>query len=145
MKSAILPFLLALVYALPAMAQSGQLSPEEEARKLREGIDAEVEKLADRLDLEDWQIFYVDSTLTYNLEANLREQKELRAAKVSNTDLYYSVIDKWQEATYEQFRKIFTDKQWETYLNSGARKEKKARDKRAEKVRKAEAGLKNKK
>lgn len=128
---------LMLLLALPLFAQN-QLSPEEEAKKLREGIDKEVDRLTDLLDLADWQIFYVDSTLSYNIESMRAEQKVLMAAKVSNTDLYWECTDKWQEATYLQYRKIFDDRQWERYLKSGGAKEKKARDKRAAK---AEAAL----
>lgn len=128
---------LMLSVALPLLAQN-PLSPEEEAKKLREGIDKEVDRLTDLLDLADWQIFYVDSTLSYNIESMRAEQKVLMAAKVSNTDLYWECTDKWQEATYLQYRKIFDDRQWERYLKSGGAKEKKARDKRAAK---AEAAL----
>ena len=124
---------LMLLLALPLFAQN-QMSPEEEAQKLREGIDKEIDRLTTLLDLADWQIFYVDSTLTFNIESMRAEQKALAAAKVSNTDLYWETTDKWQEATYIQYRKIFNDKQWERYLKSGGAKEKKARDKRAAKA-----------
>ncbi|MDT3366486.1 MAG: hypothetical protein LIQ26_04320 [Bacteroidota bacterium] len=124
---------LMLLLALPLFAQN-QMSPEEEAKKLREGIDKEIDRLTTLLDLADWQVFYVDSTLTFNIESMRAEQKALAAAKVSNTDLYWETTDKWQEATYIQYRKIFNDKQWERYLKSGGAKEKKARDKRAAKA-----------
>ena len=137
MKHLILTGLM-LLLALPLFAQN-QLSPEEEARKLREGIDKEIDRLTTLLDLADWQVFYVDSTLTYNIESMRAEQKALAAAKVSNTDLYWETTDKWQEATYVQYRKIFDDKQWERYLKTGGSKEKKARDKRAAKAAKATA------
>ena len=127
---------LMLLLALPVFSQN-QLSPEEEAKKLREGIDKEIDRLTILLDLADWQVFYVDSTLTYNIEAMRQEQKTLMAAKVSNTDLYWETQDKWQEATYVQYRKIFNDKQWERYLKQGGAKEKKARDKRAAKAKAA--------
>lgn len=126
-------FLLALC-AFPAMAQGQKLSPEEEAKQLREGIDREIDRLTTLLDLEDWQVFYVDSTLTYNYEALIAGRNTLQQAKVSNPDLYYLNADKWNEATYVQFQKIFTERQWQKYLRGGAGKEKKARDKRAEKI-----------
>lgn len=127
---------LMLLLALPVFAQN-QMSPEEEAKKLREGIDKEIDRLTTLLDLADWQVFYVDSTLTYNIESMRVEQKALAAAKVSNTDLYWETTDKWQEATYLQYRKIFNDQQWERYLKTGGAKEKKARDKRAAKAKAA--------
>ncbi len=134
---------LMLLLALPLFAQN-QMSPEEEAKKLREGIDKEIDRLTTLLDLADWQVFYVDSTLTFNIESMRAEQKALAAAKVSNTDLYWETTDKWQEATYIQYRKIFNDKQWERYLKSGGSKEKKARDKRAAKAAKATADTQKK-
>lgn len=134
---------LMLLVALPLFAQN-QMSPEEEAKKLREGIDKEIDRLTTLLDLADWQVFYVDSTLTFNIESMRAEQKALAAAKVSNTDLYWETTDKWQEATYIQYRKIFNDKQWERYLKSGGSKEKKARDKRAAKAAKATADTQKK-
>lgn len=124
---------LMLLLTLPLFAQN-QLSPEEEAKKLRETIDKEVERLTGLLDLADWQVFYIDSTLTYNVDAMRTEHKTLQAAKVSNSDLYWRISDKWQEATYVQYRKILNDQQWERYLKSGGAKEKKARDKRAAKA-----------
>lgn len=127
---------LMLLLALPVFAQN-QLSPEEEAQKLREGIDKEVDRLANLLDLADWQIFYVDSTLTYNIESMRTEQKAMMAAKVQNSDLYWKTTDKWQEATFVQYRKIFNDEQWTRYLKTGGAKEKKARDKRAAKAKAA--------
>ena len=143
MKHLILTGLM-LLLALPVFAQTS-MSPEEEAKKLREGIDKEIDRLTTLLDLADWQIFYVDSTLTYNIESMRAEQKALMAAKVSNSDLYWKITDKWQEATYVQYRKIFNDQQWERYLKAGGAKEKKARDKRAAKEAKAAADTKKKK
>lgn len=136
--------LMAMTFTFTAMAQA-PLSPEEEAKKLRESIDKEVDRLASLLDLEDWQIFYVDSTLTHNLEAMVAESKQMQTSKVTNRDLYYLSMDKWNERTDQQYEKIFTKEQWDRYMNTGGKKAKKERDKRAEKARKADEDLKNKK
>lgn len=141
-RFALMLIALPLLSAPALLAQNPPMTPEEEERQLREGIDREVDRLTLLLDLEDWQVFYVDSTLSYNYQELILGRDALRQAKVSNADLYYLNADKWNEATYEQFRRIFTDQQWEKYLRSGARKEKKARDKRAAKI--AEASLPNK-
>ena len=138
--------LLALSFSIPSLAQTqAPKSPEEEAKMLRETIDKEVDRLAELLDLEDWQIFYVDSTLTYNIGAMMDERKQMQTAKVTNTDLYYLSMDKWSEKTDQQYEKIFSKEQWDRYMNTGGRKAKKAREKRAEKAQKADANLKNKK
>ena len=136
--------LMAMTLTVTAMAQA-PMSPEEEAKKLRESIDKEVDRLTGLLDLEDWQIFYVDSTLTHNLEAMMAESKQMQMSKVTNMDLYYLSMDKWNELTDQQYEKIFTKQQWDRYMNTGGKKAKKAREKRAEKARKADADLKNKK
>jgi len=132
---------MALVAALAAASspcfaqQQGQKpSSEDREKKLQEYIDKEVEKLTMLLGLEYWQEFYADSTLNHNLRAIDEEVSSLAAAKVSNPDLYQSIQDKWNEKTYLCFQKFLNDEQWKKYLKTGAAREKKARDKRAEKA-----------
>ena len=117
--------------AFPLLAQNQKtLSPEEEEQKFFEFIQNSVDRYERLLKLEDWQVFYVDSILTHNNTAIKDECKALQDRKVSNYELYYDVQDKWNEATYQAFRKILNDEQWKKYLKSGAKKEKKARDKK---------------
>jgi hypothetical protein len=49
--------------------------------------------------------------------------------------------DRWMESTYNAFNKFLTPEQWEKYLKNGAAREKKARDKRAQKAAKASEKL----
>ena len=88
------------------------------------------DRLQNLLDLEDWQVFYVDSTLKHDYQALMLEAEKLQAAKVGNSDLYIAVQDKWMEKIETSYRKIFNDTQWAAYLKSGAAKAKKARAKR---------------
>ena len=82
------------------------------------------------LDLEDWQVFYVDSTLKHDYPAMMAEYDQLSKSKVSNQSLYQQVYDKWMEQVDKTYRRIFTDEQWAAYLKSGAARAQKARDKR---------------
>lgn len=129
----ILSIAVALLFPLCVFAQQPK-SPEEQEKQLREAIDKEVDRYIDMLDLEDWQAFYVDSILTYNYGQRMAEINKLAEAKVSNMDLVYQVSDKWVEATYVAFQKVFDENQWAKYLKQGAAKEKKSRDKRAAKM-----------
>ena len=106
---------------------------EEEEKKLYEMIQTEVTKLETSLDLETWQVFYVDSILTHDYQAMRDELMVKSAAKVSNTDIYVQIQDKWMEQIYNAFSKVFDEDQWAKYLKQGAAREKKARDKRAAK------------
>lgn len=117
--------------SLSAFAQQQPMSPEEEAKQMRTAIDAQIEEYTKLLKLEDWQVFYMDSIMTHDYQAMKDELDALSKAKVSNTDAYISTQDKWNEQIFNSFRKIFDDAQWEKYLKSGARRDKKARDKRA--------------
>ena len=127
-------FGIAALLLLPFMAGAQQpQSEEEELKQLREAIDRTVESYENLLHLEDWQTFYVDSILTHDYEALRQELKGLRAAKVSNTDIYTTVQDKWAEQIYNALHKVFDEDQWTKYLKSGAAREKKSRDKRAAK------------
>ena len=92
--------------------------------------EAEADRLQRVLDLEDWQVFDVDSTLKHDLPAMMAEYDKLRAAKVANTSIYYATQDKWMDRIDASYRRIFNDTQWAAYLKSGAAKAQKARAKR---------------
>lgn len=127
-------FGIAAMLLLPFLAGAQQPQSEEEvARQLRETIDQTISNYEKMLGLEDWQTFYVDSILTHDYEALRNELKGLQAAKMSNTDVYQQVQDKWAEQVYVSMQKVLDEKQWEKYLKAGAAREKKARDKRAAK------------
>ena len=95
-----------------------------------EFAENEADRLQRVLGLEDWQVFYVDSTLKHDYPAMVEEYKSLQASKVANTSLYQSVNDKWMEKIDMTFKKIFTEQQWALYLKQGAGKNIKAREKR---------------
>ena len=118
---------------LPLFAQ-GPLSPEEQERQLYEAVDKEIERQTTVLDLADWQIFMIDSTLTHDYKAMTEELMVLRSSKVSNSAAYIAVQDKWMEATYQSYLRFLNEEQTAKYLKGGAAKAKKARDKRAEKA-----------
>ena len=114
-----------LAVCLAASAQQPQEGPD-----IYEQAEQEADRLQRILDLEDWQVFYVDSTLKHDLPAMMEEYDHLRQSKVSNVSLYQDVRDKWMEQVDVTYRKIFTDEQWAAYLKSGAAREQKAREKR---------------
>ena len=102
--------------ALPAQNQNQAQTPEQKEKQMLEYIDREVKRLSEQLELEYWQEFYVDSTLTHDYKALQDELEELQKTKVGNVDKYWKA--------------------------SGQRAQK-ARDKRKAKVEKATAELKN--
>ena len=122
--------LLALFASISAFAQQ-PTSPEEQERKLYDAIQEQVDRYAENLGLDDWQIFYVDSILTHNVMAIQEEFSSMQKAKVANPELYYDIQDKWNEETYNSLQKILDEEQWVKYLKQGAARDKKARDKRA--------------
>ena len=99
-----------------------------------EQAEMEADRLQRVLDLEDWQTFYVDSTLKHDFPAMMAEYEQLRNAKVSNTALYQDVRDKWLDQIDATYKKIFTEEQWAAYLKQGAAKAQKARAKRKAKA-----------
>jgi hypothetical protein len=128
MKVLLLPVLMLagmLAVSVEASAQEQQKQPD-----VYEQAETEADRLQRVLDLEDWQVFYVDSTLKHDFPAMMAEYDKLRAAKVSNTSMYQSVQDKWMEQIDATYKKIFNPQQWAAYLKSGAAKAQKAREKR---------------
>jgi len=103
---------------------------QEEPLDIYERAEAEADRLQRVLDLEDWQVFYVDSTLKHDFPAMMAEFEQLRGAKISNRSMYQDVQDKWMDRIDATYKRIFTPEQWAAYLKSGAAKAQKARAKR---------------
>jgi hypothetical protein len=117
-----------------AVAQNqGPQTPEQREKQLLEYIDKEVNRLSEMLDLEYWQEFYVDSTLTHDYHAMTEELEKLQAAKVENTDLYVSIQDKWMQQIEDSYKKFFTEQQWDKYWKNVGKKNQLVRDKRKNK------------
>ena len=113
-----------------AQAQNQPLSPEEQEKRILEYVDARTQKLSTLLELEYWQEFYVDSTLTHDIKAMWEESSKMQATKVENRDLFIAVEDKWEQQIDDSFKRFFTEEQWKKYWKSGAERAWKARQKR---------------
>ena len=131
MKSAFLTgkslfaFILMVMATISVCAQSPEKQPD-----IYEQAENEADRLQRLLNLEDWQTFYVDSTLKHDFPAMMAEYEKLRGSKVSNTSIYQAVQDKWMDQIDATYKKIFTEQQWAAYLKQGAAKAQKARAKR---------------
>ncbi len=95
--------------------------------------EEEADKLARLIDLEDWQVFYVDSTLKANFLQLQLDLEKLQKAKVTNTDIYQEAKDRCWDEIDRNYQKWFTPEQWSAYLKTGAGKLQKQRAKRKEK------------
>ena len=118
-----------LSVAFGSSAQQPQNQPD-----VYEQAEQEADRLQRLLDLEDWQVFYVDSTLKHDFPAMMAEYDQLKASKMSNQSMYQAVHDKWMDQIDNTYRRLFDDRQWAAYLKSGAAKAQKARDKRRAKA-----------
>ena len=108
----------------------GASAQQQEQPDIYEQAEREADRLQNLLDLEDWQAFYVDSTLKHDLPAMMAEVEALSKAKVSNRTMYANVQDKWLEQIDITYKRIFNEEQWAAYLKNGAAKAQKAREKR---------------
>ncbi len=113
-----------MTFSVPASAQ------EQKEQDVALQAESEADRLQRVLDLEDWQVFYVDSTLKHDLSAIVTEYQALQGSKVSNVSMYQTVQDKWMDQIDATYKKIFTEEQWKAYLKTGAAKAIKAREKR---------------
>ena len=120
----------AVMTGVSLLDASAQQQPEKP--DLNVMAEEEADKLQKLLDLEDWQVFYVDSTLKANYAALQLEFENLQKAKVTNTAIYQEAQDKLWDIVEESYKKYFTDKQWALYLKNGAAKAQKQRAKRRE-------------
>ena len=123
--------LIALSVPLLLGAQNQQpQTPEQKEKQLLDFVDKEVKRLSELLELEYWQEFYVDSTLTHDFHAMQEEMEDLQKARVSNADLYTAIRDKWMQQIADSYQRFFNENQWKKYLKSGGAREQRARDKR---------------
>lgn len=132
-----------LLFLSPSLTKA-QNPQQPEPPSTEEMAAAEADRLGELLDLEDWQIFYVDSTLQHDYKGLKNELEELMKYRVSNTQVYQKVQDKWMEQVDNTYKKIFNEPQWKRYLKTGAGKMIKAREKRKIKWAKKEAEKKDK-
>ena len=124
-------FMMVLSSALMFMVAGVEASAQQpEQPDIYEQAENEADRLQRLLDLEDWQTFYVDSTLKHDFPAMMEEFTQLQTSKVSNTSIYQDVRDKWMDQIDATYKRIFTEEQWTAYLKSGAGKAQKARAKR---------------
>ena len=125
----------ALAVAVLMLAGYGTASAQQQEKQpdVYEQAEQEADRLQGLLDLEDWQVFYVDSTLKHDFPAMMADYEELRKATVANQSMYQDVHDKWMDQIDKTYMRIFTDEQWAKYLKNGAARAQKARAKRKEK------------
>ena len=121
---------LAVMAALFFLAGFNAAAQQNKPVDLAQRAEEEADRLQRVLNLEDWQVFYVDSTLKHDLPAWMDESNKLQASKVTNSSLYMAVSDKWMDQIDATYKKIFSEEQWATYLKTGAAKTIKAREKR---------------
>ena len=130
----VLTFALSVVCALLFSFVEAHAQTQVKQPDVYEQAEMEADRLQKVLDLEDWQVFYVDSTLKHDFPAMKEELEKLRNSKVSNMMLYMAVQDKWWDQIDATYKRIFTAEQWTAYLKSGAAKIQKARAKRQAKA-----------
>ena len=85
----------AVMTGVSLLDASAQQQPEKP--DLNVMAEEEADKLQKLLDLEDWQVFYVDSTLKHDFPAWVEESNKLQASKVTNSAMYIAVSDKWMD------------------------------------------------
>ena len=124
-------FIVAAFLFLGSFVASAQ---EQKQPDIYQQAETEADRLQKLLDLEDWQVFYVDSTLKHDWPAMIAEYDDLRMKKVSNSSMYQAVQDKWMEQIDKTYEKIFNPEQWAAYLKTGAATLQKAREKRKAKA-----------
>ena len=127
-------FLIAVCAMSACIVCSNASAQQQKQPDVYEQAEMEADRLQRVLDLEDWQVFYVDSTLKHDYPAMMAEYEQLKSSKVENVSMYQMVQDKWMEQIDATYKRIFTEPQWKAYLKQGASKAQKARAKRRAKA-----------
>ncbi len=109
-----------------ATAQNQQEKP----TTLRDIAEKAADELATTLELDDYQIFRVDSTFLHDYTAMSKELEQIKRSGATNHELYVRATDKWGNTIDSTFRCLFTEEQWTKYLKTDFGREKRSRDKR---------------
>ena len=120
------------MFSVSSWTASAQQQPEK--MDLNQMAEQEADKLQKLLDLEDWQVFDVDSTLKANYALLQAEYDKLQRSKVTNSAIYQEAHDSCLDRIEAVYKKYFTEAQWAKYLKGGAAKQQKQREKRREKA-----------
>ena len=94
--------IVSMIFSVSVSAQ------QQEGPDVYQQAEDEADRLQRSLDLEDWQVFYVDSTLKHDFPAMMAEYDKLKASKVTNTSLYIAIQDKWMDQIDASYKRIFT-------------------------------------
>ena len=127
-----LSLLLCVIASLPLFSQgkSPEEIKEQKEKEIYGLLDTQLDREIRLYNLEDWQVFKIDSTLVHDYMGMMDDYDALTKKGAQNGDMYLEVQDKWMESIYQSYRTVLNDEQWEKYLKSGAGKAKKSRDKR---------------
>ncbi len=126
---AVAALFLLLGTAVCAAQQQGEGQAQEPAN-YDQIIEKQVNEMADRYRLDEAQTFKLDTLLQHYVPIYNEEVRRVKAAGASQYSSYQMVLDKWADFLDSEYQKIFTEKQWASYMKSYAGKEKKKRDKR---------------
>lgn len=125
--------IIGIAAAFAALTGTASAQSQQKETTIADIAAAEAERLEGLLDLEAWQVFYVDSTLQHDYGALQAELTSLQTSKVGNADIYNAARDRWADRIDAAYKSFFTEAQWNKYLKSGAGKKQKDRAKREEK------------
>jgi hypothetical protein len=88
----------------------------------------QAEKLQRDLNLEDYQVFLVDSVLQTNIAGSYKEFEKMKSAGIQSTDSYRELQLRWRTKTEDAFMRFMTIEQFERYLKiSGIPKKERAK------------------
>ncbi|MGN0189853.1 MAG: hypothetical protein ACI395_10085 [Candidatus Cryptobacteroides sp.] len=133
-RTVLITFLSAAGFFLLAGQALNAQDQQQKEIDVMELAEKEADRLQQLLNLDDAQVFYVDSTLKHDYPAMKDELDAMSRARVSNPDVYVSVQDKWMERIDASYKRIFNPEQWAVYQKNGGAKQQKARDKRKAKA-----------
>jgi len=114
MKNIAASLLLPILFLCLSYASFAQ--PQSEEEQLQQMIDSQFESFNRNYDLDDIQLFFLDSILRNNYTQLFRELQDLKKTGASNDESYKKINTKWQDITNEALKeKVFTPEQWAKY------------------------------
>lgn len=118
---------IAAILMVPAIA----FSQNNEQKDIHQMASEAADYLNRMLELEDWQVYQIDSTFLHDYGEMTRELDVIRKKGATNSDLYQQISDKWMDIIDASMQKILSPEQRARYMKvTTYGKAKRERDKR---------------
>ena len=101
---------------------------QDDSQEIENMAAEQAEVISKQVELNDYQLYQVDSALPVNYAAMIDELNKIRKSGAQNQEMYKNAQEKYLDFIDEAYQRIMTGPQWEKYMKSSYGKAMKRRE-----------------